>query len=119
MMANKNPLSPLKLRFDKPKEVKEPTLKCPKCSSIRLQDYGFHNGIGYTCKRCNYGWSIGRTSLLTAEEKRDFLQTYNREKEDTLVKYSEDCAVPTDEYNRIEETIENNNEYFRQRLYGE
>ena len=119
-MATKNPLSPLRLKFDKPKpEVKEQTLKCPKCSSIRLQDYGFSNGIGYTCKKCNYGWSIGPSALLNVEEERQFLMNYTREKEDSIVKYSEDCAVPIDEFNRIEETIENNNEYFRKRLYGE
>lgn len=119
-MASKNPLGPLRLKLEKPKDASKDVIpRCPKCKSTQLQDYGFLNGVGFTCKKCSHHWGIGNSTQLTPEDKRNFLTAYQRTKEDTLVKYSEDCAVPIDEYNRIEETIENNNEFFRKRLYGE
>lgn len=118
-MASKNPLGPLKLKTEKPSVVTQKVLKCPQCGSQRLQDYGGQNGIGYTCKKCNYHWAIGRTSFLNVEQKRQFLQEYNRQKEDNIIKYSEDFAVTAEEYDRIEETIASNNDFFKRRLYGE
>ncbi len=119
MMASHNPLSPLKLKFNKPKDTISSRTKCPRCSSINLQDYAHQNGKGFLCRKCNYSWMIGRGGFLTTLDAQEFIKAFQQNKEDTLVKYSEEYAVPIYEYEKVETTIENNNDFCRRRLYGE
>lgn len=118
-MASKNPLSPLKLGKPKTNEEKETILHCPKCNSTRITGYSYFNGTGFTCKKCGYGWPVGTAPLMSEEQKREFLSDCRRRMQEEVYTYTEGCILPLTEYDRIEDTIQNNEEFFRKRMYGE
>lgn len=121
-MAQQNPLKPEnplkpKTDFSLKKEIK--ITGCPKCKSLKIEDYSHVNGIGKICKICNHYWPIGHFGGFSQSDIRKFTEETKDYKDTILISLSADCALPEPELQRIEETIQNNEEYFRQRLYGD
>jgi hypothetical protein len=56
---------------------------------------------------------------MSEEQKRDFLDDARRKMQEEVHTYREGCIIPLNEYERIEETLQNNEEFFRKRMYGE
>lgn len=115
-LKSENPLKP-KIEFSLKKEIK--ITGCPRCKSLKIEEYGHLNGVGKTCKSCNYYWQIGHFGGFSQSDIRKFAEETIDYKQSILVSLSADHALPESELQRIEETIENNEEYFRRRLYGD
>lgn len=115
-LKSENPLKP-KVDFTLKKEIK--VQGCPRCKSTKTEEYSHLNGTGKSCKNCNHYWPVGHFGGLSQSETRKFAEESREYKESILVSIQPDFALPETELQNIEETIENNENFFRRRLYGD
>lgn len=94
---------------------------CPNCKSINYESKSGET-VSCLCKDCGHNWVVGglpQFVAMSANERSEYFHELILQEQESRVRVGIDSYMNAHEYNRIEETINQNKERELSRIFGD